>query len=174
VRTVVFGGASTLDNYFARKDGAVDWIKWSDEAAAVMAEYSARFDAMVMGRRTYEVMLRFGDQGGSGNLKTYVFSKTLSPEAYPKATIVSSNPGSFVRDLKSEPGKDICVMGGAELGHALLEADVVDEIGFTIHPVLLGDGIPLFRPMSRQIDLELLQSRPFANGCVLAIYRVKR
>jgi dihydrofolate reductase len=75
--------------------------------------------------------------------------------------------------LKKQKGKDICVMGGGELGKSLLEAGVVDEIGFNIHPVLLGSGIPLFHLMKRQIDLELLECSPFKNGCVLVRYRVK-
>ena len=59
-----------------------------------------------------------------------------------------------MRKLKKQPGKDICVMGGGELAHSLFEAGLIDEVGFNIHPVLLGSGIPLFHPMKRQIDLE--------------------
>jgi len=65
------------------------------------------------------------------------------------------------------------VVGGGELAHSLFEAGLIDEIGFNIHPVLLGSGIPLYHPMSRQIDLELQECRPFANGCVYVTYRVK-
>jgi dihydrofolate reductase len=65
-------------------------------------------------------------------------------------------------------------MGGGELARSLFEADLIDEIGFNIHPVLLGSGIPLFHPMSHQIDLELQECRPFKNGCVYVTYRVKR
>jgi dihydrofolate reductase len=68
----------------------------------------------------------------------------------------------------------ICVRGGGRLAHALFEADVIDEVGFNIHPVLLGSGIPLFHEMRRQIDLELLECRPLKNGCVYLLYRVKR
>ena len=64
-------------------------------------------------------------------------------------------------------------MGGGELAKSLFEADLIDEIGFNIHPVLLGSGIPLFHPMTRQIDLELKECKPFKNGCVLVTYRVK-
>ena len=59
------------------------------------------------------------------------------------------------------------------MGKSLLEANVVDEIGLNIHPVLLGSGIPLFHAMKRQIDLELVECRQFKNGCVLVRYRVK-
>ena len=64
-------------------------------------------------------------------------------------------------------------MGGGDFAKTLFEADLIDEIGFNIHPVLLGSGIPLFHEMNRQINLELLECRPFKNGCVSVIYRVK-
>jgi hypothetical protein len=66
----------------------------------------------------------------------------------------------FVRTLKQEPGKDICLMGCGELARPLFEARLIDEIGFSTHPLLLGAGIPPFDPMSRQIDLELRECRP--------------
>ena len=87
--------------------------------------------------------------------------------------IVSGDAVSFVRKLKSEEGKDIFVMGGGLFAKTLFEAQLIDEIGFNIHPVLLGTGIPLFHEMKRQINLELLDCKPFKNGTVLVTYRVK-
>jgi dihydrofolate reductase len=174
VRKVTFGGANSLDNYLARSDHAVDWLLWGDEAAAVMADYWKTIDTILMGRKTYEVALRSGHEGGSyTGIQTYVFSRTLKQSSAAGVTIVSGDAAEFVRDLKQRDGKDICLMGGGELARALFEADLIDEIGFNIHPVLLGAGIPLFHPMSRQIDLELLECRRFKNGCVLVRYQVK-
>jgi len=90
------------------------------------------------------------------------------------ATLVSDDEAGFIRELKRQHGKDVCLMGGGELARSLFDAGLIDEIGFNIHPVLLGSGIPLFHPMGRQVDLELLECRPFTNGCVLFRYRVKR
>jgi dihydrofolate reductase len=173
MRKVTFGGANNLDNYLARADHAVDWLMWGDEAAAVMADFWKTIDTVLMGRKTYEVALRSG-QGGGGypGVQTYVFSRTLK-EGAEGVTIVSGDAADFVRELKQRDGKDICLMGGGELARSLFEAGVIDEIGFNIHPVLLGSGIPLFHPMSRQIDLELRECRAFRNGCVLVSYRVK-
>jgi dihydrofolate reductase len=172
VRKVTFGGANSLDNYLARSDHAVDWLMWGDEAAAVMAEYWKTIDTILMGRKTYEVALRSGHGGYSG-MTTYVFSRTLPAGTQGGATIVSTDVVKFVLDLKGQNGKDICLMGGGELARPLFEAGLIDEIGFNIHPVLLGSGIPLFHSMSRQIDLELKKCKVFKNGCVLASYRVK-
>ena len=70
MRKVVFGGANSLDNYFARKDDAVDWLMWSDEVGKIMADYFKTFDTVVMGRRTYEVALRMGHSGANPGMKT--------------------------------------------------------------------------------------------------------
>jgi dihydrofolate reductase len=172
VRKVTFGGANSLDNYLARPDHAVDWLLWGEEAAAYTAEYWKTIDTVLMGRKTYEVALRSGHGGASPGVKTYVFSRTLK-EAPDGATVVGTDAAEFVRGLKGQDGKDICLMGGGELARGLFEAGLIDEIGFNIHPVLLGAGVPLFHPMSRQIDLELRECRAFKNGCVLVTYRVK-
>lgn len=174
MRSVIFGGANSLDNYFARKDDSVDWLIWSDEASKFIAEYWKRFDTVVMGRKTYEVALRSANGGDSyPDMKTYVFSRTLKKAGSNTVEIVSEDAAGFVARLKQQPGKDICVMGGGLLAKSLFEADLIDEIGFNIHPVLLGSGIPIFHEMTRQIDLELIDCQRWATGCVLVTYRVK-
>jgi dihydrofolate reductase len=172
MRKVTFGGANSLDNYLARADGAVDWLLWGEGAAALMADYWKNIDTVLMGRKTYEVALRGGQSCGETQVKTFVFSRTLT-EAPDGATIVAGDAAAFVRELKEQPGKEICLMGGGELARTLFEAGLIDEIGFNVHPVLLGSGVPLFHPMSRQIDLELLECHPLGNGCVYVSYRVK-
>lgn len=178
MRTVIFGGANSLDNYIARTDGAFDWIMHSDEAMEIMRDLWPRFDTMVMGRKTYDVATANAPNDKKkknpyGDIQTYVFSRTLEPGERNGATITAEDPGKFVRKLKKQTGKDICVMGGGELGRALFEAGVIDQIGFNIHPVLLGSGIPLFHQMKKQIDLELIECRTFKNGCVYVLYRVR-
>ena len=176
MRKVIFGGANSLDNYLARRDGSVDWILFGDETAELMKDMWARFDTIVMGRKTYEHGKKYAPKNARNpfaGIRSIVFSRTIDPANEHEVEVVSSDPGEFVRGLKSEEGKDICVMGGGELGKTLLEAGVIDEIGFNIHPVLLGEGIPLFHNMNRQIDLELTECRAFKNGCVYLNYRVK-
>jgi dihydrofolate reductase len=174
MRKVTFGGANSLDNYFARPDHAVDWLLWGEEAAAVMTDYWKTIDTVLMGRKTYEVAVKMGQEGGAyPGVKTYVLSRTLPEGSREGITVIRRDAAEFVRELKEGDGGDICLMGGGELARSLFEAGLIDEIGFNIHPVLLGAGIPLFHPMSRQIDLELVECRAFKNGCVYVMYRVK-
>jgi len=179
MRNVIFGGANSLDNFFARKDGTVDWLLWSDEVTELMNDFWPRIDCIVMGRNTYDVALKMNPTAKGkkiknpyGDMNTYVFSRTLESGKRNGVEIVGEDAGEFVRRLKQQDGKDICVMGGGLLGKSLLEAGVIDEIGFTIHPVLLGSGVPLFHEMSQQIDLELVDCKRLKTGCVYVSYRV--
>jgi dihydrofolate reductase len=175
MRKVTFGGANSLDNFIAREDDAVDWLMRSDEATSIMANFWKTIDTVVMGRKTYEVGLKMskGKSNPYRGLKAYVFSRTSKQSAHKQVKIISTDVAEFVRELKAQEGGDICVMGGGLLAKSLFEADLIDEVGFNIHPVLLGSGIPLFHEMTRQIDLELLECKPFKNGCVYVSYRVK-
>ena len=87
--------------------------------------------------------------------------------------LVSSDPAEFVRDLKTRPGKNICMLGGSELAQPLIAAGVVDEIGLNVHPILLGSGTPLFRDPGHRVRLRLTESRTIHGGCVFVNYRVK-
>jgi dihydrofolate reductase len=173
MRKVTYGGANSLDNFLAGPGEAIDWLRWSDDSAAISAETFKGVDAMLMGRKTFDFAQRMGGGPKMKGVKTYVFSRTLLclPEGA-DAELVREDAAEFVRRLKSEPGGDIVVMGGGELGSALLEAGLVDEIGLSIHPVLLGGGASVFHAFSRRIELELLEARPIARECVLVRYRV--
>src|SRR5215203_3293747 len=182
MRKATFGGANSLDNFIARPDGAVDWLLWGDEVNEVMSAYWPKIDTIVMGRKTWDIAMQGAAKSKAEKkkledlhkgIKTYVFSRTLEAGERDGAIILNDDPGKFVRDLKKQDGKEICIMGGGELARDLFEAGVIDEIGFNIHPVLLGRGIPLFHSLKRQIDLELIECRPFKNGCVYVLYRVK-
>jgi len=176
MRKVIFGGANSLDNFIARKDDAVDWLLFSKDVEKIMKEMWENIDTVVMGRKTYEVAQRMGGGGGGGypGVKTYVFSRTIKKPNKKKLFFVNEDAAAYVRRLKEEKeGKDICVLGGGVLAKSLFEADIIDEIGFNIHPVLLGSGIPLFHEMSRQIDLELKECKQLSSGCVLLTYKIK-
>jgi dihydrofolate reductase len=174
MRKLTFGGANSLDNYFSRLDESVDWLMHGDEAAQLTSGYWKTIDTVLWGRKTFDFAVRHGQKNGAAGMKNYLFSRTLNPADFTAGplTLVSEDSAGFVRQLKEEDGKDILLMGGGDLARTLFEADLIDELGFNIHPVLLGSGIPLFHVMSRQIDLELKECRAFKNGCVYVTYRV--
>ena len=173
MRKVTFGGANSLDNFIARTNDDVGWLRWNKEVTAISTKFWKTIDTVVMGRKTYEVSVKLG-AGAHPGVKNYVFSRTLKKIDDKRVELVSVNAAEFITELKRKPGKGICVMGGGLLARSLFEANVIDEVGFNIHPVLLGSGIPLFHEMSRQIDLELLECKRLSNGCVMVRYRVKK
>ena len=184
MRKVTLGLANSLDNYIARKDGGSDWLHWSNEVARISARFMKTVDAILIGRKTYEVMLDFGQTSYPGAMN-YVFTQSKTKAAALKrrlaikkradknVEIVTADAAEFVRQLKDKKGKGICLFGGGEMAKTLFAADLIDEIALNIHPVLLGSGIPLFHEMKRQIDLEFLDCRILKGGYLVASYRVK-
>lgn len=173
MRKVSYGGAISLDGFLAGPDESIDWLRWSDDAAAIMAASFKGVDEILMGRKTFEFAQRMGGGPPMKGVTTYVFSRTLAklPDGA-DAVLVHEDAADFVQRIKSEPGGNILVMGGGEIGSALMEAGLVDEVGFSIHPIVLGGGIPALRPMSARVQLQLIEARPIARECVLVSYRV--
>ncbi len=182
MRKVTLGLATSLDNYIARAEGGVDWLRWNKEVADISAKFMKTVDALLIGRKTYEVMLASGYASYPGAMN-YVFSRTkrnaaaltkhLKEQSNPNVKLVTSDAAKFVQQLKSEKGKGIALYGGGELAKSLFEADLIDEIVLNIHPVILGSGIPLFHQMKRQIDLTFAQAKPLKNGGLVVTYRIK-
>lgn len=173
MRKVTYGGAISLDGYLAGPGESIDWLRYSDDTAAIIKESFKGVDTMLMGRKTYEFAQRMGGGPPHPGITAYVFSRTLDRIAErPDYVLMSEDVADFVRRIKGEAGGGIIVMGGGELGSALVAAGLVDEIGFSIHPVLLGGGVPAFQPFGRRVELELIESRAMAKGCVLVRYRV--
>lgn len=179
MRTVTYGAACSLDGFIAGSDGAIDWLHFSRDVENVMAQYWSTVDAVLMGRKTWQVAAAHAavdgaTSGGSGipDVARYLFSRTLR-EAPAGVELVASDAGGYVQRLKRQPGKGICLMGGGELASSLFEAGVIDEVSLNVHPVLLGSGIPFLRPLERRIGLELIESRTIQGGCVLMTYRVR-
>lgn len=172
MRKVTYGAAVSLDLYLAGPDEALDWLRWSDDATALVKAGWQGVDTMLMGRKTYDFAARSGGSGGGpSNIRTYIFSRTMAA-APDGAELVRDDAAGFVRTLKEQPGGDIIVMGGGELGSALIEGGVVDEIGINVHPILLGGGTPFFRPLARRVELRLLETRAIAKDCLFLSYAV--
>jgi dihydrofolate reductase len=173
MRTVTYGGACSLDGFLTARDGALDWLHFSKEVEKFMSDFWRENDTLLFGRKTWETAAGQGGGGGSAKMKSYVFSRTLKSIRQKGVELVTTDAGEFVRKLKAEPGKGICVMSGGNFAGSLFEAGVIDEVGLNIHPVLLGSGAPAFVDAGKRVPLELKQCREIGGGCVLVTYRVK-
>ena len=169
MRKIVYSVAMSLDGYIAGPSGEADWIVMDPEIdfSAMMA----RFDTILMGRRTFEA----AGGGSMPGVGTIVVSRTLRPEDHPRLRIIRDDLGAALSTLRTEPGKDIWLFGGGVLFRSLLDLKLVDTVEVAIIPVLLGDGIPLLPLRSQRTGLRLVSSRTYeATGTVMLEYEVQR
>jgi dihydrofolate reductase len=162
MRRVKYFVASSLDGFIARADGSVDWLFMDQDYG--MAAFFKSVDVAVMGRGTYDKMLQLAPkQAFFPGMENYVFSHASS-DKNDKVTFVSGDVGRWVSEIRSGSGKAIWLVGGGDLVRQFLVAGIVDEIGVTIHPRLLGSGIALFPEGGPEVELELTGCEQYSSG----------
>jgi dihydrofolate reductase len=171
MRKICYGMATSLDGYIAGPNGEADWIMMDPEID--FGAMFAKYDTLVMGRKTYESMRKEGQASMPGT-KMVVFSKTLSPADHPGVTIVAKRLDETVAALRAAPGKDIWLFGGGSLFRSFLEKGLVDRLEIGLIPVLLGGGIPLLPAPAKRESLELIGHRIYKkSGIVMLTYVLK-
>jgi dihydrofolate reductase len=167
-RSVVLYLAASLDGLIARRDGGIDWLPSQGEEDYGYAQFLSTVDTVIMGRTTYEQVLTLGPYPYDGK-KGYVFSRHRRGKDE-NVEFVSGDIAGFAAGLRSVPGRNIWLVGGARLAQGFMRAGAVDELVLTIVPRLLGDGIALFDGVPER-PLELIGSRTFPDGVVQLTYR---
>src|SRR5687767_9704528 len=177
MRRIIAGFACSIDGFIKGTKGEIDWITYDKEQFKELEKQWAETDAMFHGRVTYEEVIKM--QTGKGiqanpfaHMKHYVFSKTLKSVA-DGFILVKGDTEKEVKRIKSEPGKNIAVFGGANLLSFLLNHDLVDELVLAICPVLLGDGIRFFPGLDKRINFKLTESKSYSSGLVMLTYGKK-
>ncbi|HMD44037.1 MAG TPA: dihydrofolate reductase family protein [Candidatus Acidoferrum sp.] len=164
--------ASSLDSYISRKDGSVDWLFLDQDYG--MKEFFASVDVAVMGRKTYAKAQELSPQGVNfPGMKTFVFSHLLPKGKQENVEVISDSTENWLKSIRATPGKDIWLVGGGEMVREFLQKKLVNEIGISIHPRLLGDGIPLYIQPYPETELELIHSKAHPSGLLQVFYRVK-
>ena len=172
-RRLVYNVAASLDGYIAAPDGGFDWIVADSDID--FAGIFSRFDAAVMGRRTFEVVLAQHPDGKMPGMDVVVFSRTLRSEDYPAVTVTADDPAHMVAGLKQRDGKDIWLYGGGVLLRHLLAAGLVDDVEIGVMPMLLGGGLPLLSagdPLRTVLRLTETKTYP-KSGFVMLSYAVE-
>jgi dihydrofolate reductase len=158
----------SLDGFIAGPNGEYDWIVM-DPDMDFMA-MMRRFDTFLIGRRTFEAMQRMGSAAPPApGIQNIVCSRTLKQTDCPEGTILSDDADRTVRDLRSRPGKDIALFGGGDLFRGLLAAGLVDEVHFSVIPVLLGGGIPMLPPPAARRQLRLIGHRVYEKTGIVGL-----
>ncbi|MGQ0548724.1 MAG: dihydrofolate reductase family protein [Armatimonadota bacterium] len=175
--------AASLDGFIARKDGRVDWLESSDEFAGgetmepgSVEAFLKTIDCYVMGSRTYETALRFEAQGfgwSYGDKPTLVLTSRDLPRNRDTVEFHSGDLVEFVNGRLRPTFRTIWFVGGGMVSSECLRRGLADEVRYSILPVLIGDGIPFFENLGRDIPLHLTEVKGYRNGMVELRYEVQ-
>lgn len=170
MKKIILFIASSLDGYIARPSGEIDWL-FTDQDYGY-SEFYANIDTILMGRKTYEQVLTFGEYPYPG-VKTYVFSKKSTLSTSQDIEIITENINTFIPKLKQQKGKNIWLVGGAQIVFELINQKLIDEIILSIHPIILGEGITLFPAKITPQNFQLSQCQTYNTGLVQLSYHLK-
>jgi dihydrofolate reductase len=180
MRKIIARIATSADGFIARPDGGVEWLNERPKPRGLygMGEFYRSIDTIFWGRKTYDILLEFQKKGVKRaaldpNVKNYVFSRNPPQRPVAGVEFISGPITRFARHLRAEPGKQIWMMGGADLIASFLDAGEIDEFSINVVPVMIGEGIPLIAPKHRHVPLRLLSTHKFPDGVVHLHYAVR-
>lgn len=167
--------ACSLDGFIAREDGSIDWLTEYENNSETDYGYSEFYESIgtvLMGRKTYEQALGFGDWP-YGEKKAYVFTRQKELLHREKnVEFISGDIGKFVSQLEENTEEDIWLVGGSQLVKAFLEENLVQDFIVFLVPIILGSGIPLFDCIGKEIRLRTGEVERYENGLVKVEYEV--
>jgi dihydrofolate reductase len=163
--------ATSLDGYIARPDGGLDWLPDDCEPHGY-EEFMATIDAIVIGRKTFEIVLGFGSWPYEKKMPVVVLSSNPAVLKAPKGAkcdFMTGAPRQIVDRLAQRGLNNLYIDGGLTI-QGFLNAGLIQRLIITRIPVLLGGGIPLFGALKHDIRLEHVATRSFASGLVQSEY----
>ncbi|HKS69039.1 MAG TPA: dihydrofolate reductase family protein [Ktedonobacterales bacterium] len=159
---------------------------WHDDIGAEFAQVMGESDAMLLGRKTWQIHGAAWEPMAAGDpfadvlnaIPKNVVSNTLTDaSAWRNSTLISGSEGDVVeavRALKAQPGKNIVMDGSSKLVHTLAANDLIDEYRLIVYPLVLGGGKKVFADSGARQNLRLVEARPLPTGVVLTHYTVER
>ena len=182
--TVTVHMAASLDGFIARKDGRVDWLETSDRFEAgqtldpqFVADFLKSIDCYVMGSRTYETALAFEAAGHGwayGDKPVFVLTRRALEKIRPTVELVSGELRQLIDHTLRPRFANIWIAGGGALCGECLRQGLVDEVRLSLMPVLIGEGIPFFQGLDRDVALHLLETKAYQSGMVALRHAVVR
>jgi dihydrofolate reductase len=175
--------AASLDGFIARKDGSVEWLETSDEFAGgetmdpgFVEAFLKTIDCYVMGSRTYETALNFEAKGfgwAYGDKPTFVLTRRELPRTRDTVEFYSGDLAQFVNGRLRPTFHNIWFVGGGVVSGECLRLGLADEVRYSILPILIGDGIPFFEKLDRDVALHLAEVKAYKSGTVALRYEVR-
>ncbi|MBD1383244.1 dihydrofolate reductase family protein [Metabacillus arenae] len=179
-RRIILDLAVSLDGFIEGKNGEVDWCIMDSEMGFIY--FLNQIDTILYGRKSYDLWGQFTPEMEDTDPEKeiwdlvhskdkYVFSRTQKGTDS-KAIFINNNILEEVNKLKNKPGKDIWLYGGASLMTTFINLGLVDEFRLSVHPVILGEGKPLFIDIKQRLNLKMVNTRTFSSGVVQLIYHL--
>ena len=176
--------AASLDGFVARKDGRVDWLETADEfpggdsmSPDFIAAFLQTIDCYVMGSRTYETALAFEAQGfgwSYGDKPVFVLTHRELPRVRKTVEFHSGDLAQLVNERLRPAFRSIWFVGGSVVSAECLRLGLADEVRYSILPILIGEGIPFFEKLDRDVALHLAEVKAYKSGIVELRYEVQK
>ncbi|MGO4370054.1 dihydrofolate reductase family protein [Paenibacillus sp. 2TAB19] len=181
-RRIILDLAVTLDGFIEGKNGEVDWCIMDAELG--FNHFLNQIDTILYGRKSYDLWGQYTPEIEHEASEKEFWELIHSKEKYvfSRTQIGTDKKAIFINDcileevnaLKNKPGKDIWLYGGASLITTFINLGVVDEFRLSVHPVVLGEGKPLFVDIKQRLNLKMVHTRTFSSGVVQLIYHLDR
>ncbi|MGG0381646.1 dihydrofolate reductase family protein [Priestia endophytica] len=180
-RRIILDLAVTLDGFIEGENGEIDWCIMDSKMGFI--NFLNQIDTILYGRKSYDLWGQFTPEIEDTETEKelwelvhskekYVFSRTQKGTDN-KAIFINDNIVEEVNKLKNKPGKDIWLYGGGSLITTFINLGLVDEFRLSVHPVILGEGKPLFIDIKKRLNLKVVNTRTFSSGVVQLIYHIK-
>lgn len=185
----------SLDGYVSAADGRSDWMiwnfgedwTWDEELKKYHTNLTASIDCVLLSRKMAEggfithwaEMSENTDNPESAFAKNInraqkiVFTKTLNESSWDNTKLAKGDLATEVNEIKKQPGKDIIVYGGASFVSALIKARLIDEFHLVINPVVLGEGLTIFKEAGSRLNLILQSAKSYNSGIAVLVYKLK-
>ncbi len=185
MRNLIFFMHTSLDGFVAGLNGEMDWIKVDEEMFDFVATMTDQADAALYGRVTYEMMQSYWPTAGEqpnatkhdkehsnwyNNVSKVVLSKTMQETGLHNTKVIGGQLSDNINKLKQQDGKNILIFGSPGASQSLLNEGLIDEFWLFVNPIILGQGMPLFKDITGTIKLKLAESKPFACGVIALHY----
>jgi len=172
VTEIIYYVAASLDGYIATPDGGIEWLspfegKGEDYGYAA---FYASVDAVLLGRRTYDQCLTFGEWPYPGK-PCWVFSRRRMKITAPGVTLTDQDPVQVVNELKAKKLRRAWLVGGGRLAGSFRKRGLISEYVVSVIPVILGAGVPMFVSGGAHEALKLVETTPYPSGVVQLRYR---
>jgi dihydrofolate reductase len=174
---------ASLDGFIARRDGSVDWLETSDEFVGgdtlepgFVEAFLKTIDCYVMGARTYETALNFEAKGfgwAYGDKPTFVLTRRELPRTRDTVELYSGDLAQLVNERLRPTFRSIWFVGGSAVSAECLRLGLADEVRYSILPILIGDGIPFFEKLDKDVALHLAEVKAYKSGMVELRYEVR-